>query len=46
MTEEEWIKFKDWCKIRFGMWSPDRETIDLFLEWQEDEKQRIVGRTH
>lgn len=33
MTEEEWIKFKDWCKEKYRMWSPDRETIDLYEEW-------------
>ena len=38
MTELEWIEFKDWCKERYRMWSPDRETIELYLEWKESEK--------
>ncbi len=44
MTEEEWIKFKDWCKSRYRMWSPDRETIELYQEWMEREKNSIRHR--
>ena len=33
---EEWEEFYKWCKSKYPMWSPDKMSVELFLEWSKN----------
>lgn len=34
ITDKKWAEFVKWCKLEYPVWTPDRETIIMFLEWE------------
>jgi len=39
MTEKEWDEFKAWSKKKYTFWTPDRVSIDLYLEYKKGKKR-------
>ena len=44
IKDEEWQEVVKWWKSKWVMTTPDRLTVETFLEWRRDKvKRRIKG---
>lgn len=31
--DKGWDEFVKWCKVKWPMWTPDKKSVELWLEW-------------
>jgi len=41
----KWDRFKRWCKEQWPMWTPSRESVELWEKWKmKGEENNEAGR--
>lgn len=40
IDDKEWEEFCKWCKTRWSMFTPNRASVESFLDWREKQLEK------